>query len=182
LFKHLFPLTDRYLTEHSKAESFIRLGLRNTDVRIAEGKPVTPAFLFAILLWHPVLEKVAQLSQMSFTQALQVASSEVISAQIQSVSIPRRFSVQVREIWMMQAKLQKRHGKRAERLLEQARFRAGYDFLLLRSQSDEPELSELANWWTEFQQADEATRASMQRKLSGTGGGKRKNRRRRSAG
>lgn len=183
LFQQLFPQTERYLAEgHPEAESFIRLGLKNTDLRIAEDKPVTPAFLFAILLWHPVLQKVSQLPEMSFTQALQVASSEVISRQIQTVSIPRRFSVQVREIWMLQAKLQKRHGKRAERLLETARFRAGYDFLLLRSQSDQPELGELATWWTDFQKADHATREAMQRKLSGGNGRKRKSRRRRNAG
>jgi len=190
LFKQLFPYTESSLQHNdSAAVAFLRLGLKNTDVRIEENKPVTPAFLFAILLWPPLMAEVRHLvasQDMSFTQALQVASGEIIGRQIARVSLPRRYSVQVREIWLLQAKLQRRQGKRAQRLLEQPRFRAGYDFLLLRSQSSEPELSELAKWWEDYQKGDAATKQAMQRDLEaggggggGGGGGRRRKRRRR---
>lgn len=186
LFKQLFPLTEYTLQKgNSRDLAFLRQGLKNTDLRIAEDKPVTPAFLFAIMLWPPLMNEVQQLlaqPNMSFTQALQLASNEVISRQVARVSLPRRFSVQVREIWLLQAKLQRRQGKRAERLLEQARFRAGYDFLLLRSQSSEPELSELAQWWNNFQTADNTTKQTLQQNLDAGSGRRRKRRRRHSGG
>lgn len=167
LLQPLFPQTHALL-ERSESEgddSFYQLvlqGLRNTDKRIAEGKPVTPAFLFAILLWPAVNHSAQRLqSDLGPSQAVNVAGSEVVRQQCESVSIPKRFSLQSREIWAFQLKLANRGGKRAFRSLEQARFRAAYDFLLLRASSAEPDLEELAQWWTDFQEKTENQRQEM---------------------
>ncbi|WP_455222343.1 polynucleotide adenylyltransferase PcnB [Kaarinaea lacus] len=171
LFDKLFPYTAALLKpEHPANEdvdALIRLGLSNTDERIAQGKPVTPAFLFAIMLWCPMRnlaeENIA--NGMRPLQAYQQAGSEVITQQTAFVSLPKRFSMQSREIWSLQQRLHNRNGNRAYRLLTLPRFRAGYDFLLLRAHSVEPDLLPLCNWWTEFQSANEANRASMLKKV-----------------
>jgi len=156
-------------------------GLVNTDARIAEGKPVTPAFLFAVLLWEPVHSRAKRLQGegMSEIQALQQAGDEVISQQALHIAVPKRFSLQSREIWAFQARLKRRNGKRAARLVEMARFRAAYDFLLLRIESGEEEYKALGDWWTEFQESDEATRGNMASEAPSTGSKKRRRRRRR---
>jgi len=127
LFAELFPQTEAFLNDElenrdgegdGNAMRFIEQGLRNTDERIAQGKPVTPAFLYAVMLWHPVdrLSREFYAKSDNFVQALQYASSEVIGKQITTVSLPKRYSVQVKEIWAMQSKLTRRQGKRAFRL------------------------------------------------------------------
>jgi len=183
LFRHLFPMTDASLAEEEGGfpHTLVLRGLENTDARIAEGKPVTPAFLFAVLLWEPVRVRAQQLmaEDMGEIQALQVASEDVISQQIQHVSIPKRFSAQTREIWVMQARLKRRNGKRAARLLELSRFRAAYDFLLLRAESEEADLQELADWWTTYQESDEGQRAALVRGAPSAGSKKRRRRRKR---
>ncbi|MFV2056245.1 MAG: polynucleotide adenylyltransferase PcnB [Thiohalomonadales bacterium] len=169
LFSILFPQTAACIAEKdSKTIRFIEQGLENTDARIAQGKPVTPAFLFAIMLWHPTEQCTANLYTKSKNQnqALQIASAEVISRQVQTVLIPKRFSVQVKEIWSMQNRLTRRQGKRAVRLLSQARFRAGYDFLLLRAQSGEAELQALGDWWTTFQECSATEQNAMVRNIN----------------
>lgn len=177
LFAPLFPQTFALLGDVSGVTSqdyqgnsvyqLIRNGLINTDKRIAEGKPVTPAFLFAILLWEPVRVMALRLqtSGMSLMQAYTVAGSDVVRDQCEHVFIPKRFSLQSREIWSFQLKLANRAGRRAFRVLEQSRFRAAYDFLLLRNQSGESDLQELAQWWTEFQQEPESRREEMARQF-----------------
>jgi poly(A) polymerase len=115
-------------------------------------------------------------------QAMQLAGDAVIERQVKRVQVPKRFSLQSREIWEWQERLRRNSGKRALGMLEHPRFRAAYDFLLLRAQSGE-EVQELADWWTEFQQTDEAQRSSMIRNSnsnSNSGSGKPKRRRRRS--
>lgn len=182
LFRYLFPMTDARLAEeeHGFPHMMVARGLENTDTRVAEDKPVTPAFLFAVLLWEPVRARSLDLQDqgMSDIQALQMAGDEVISRQAGQVAIPRRFSQQSREIWTMQARLKRRQGRRAAALLGQARFRAAYDFLLLRAESGEEELQSLADWWTEYQEAGTERRADMVRELGG-GGRRRRPRRRR---
>lgn len=171
LFDRLFPSTAALLKpEHpasADVDALIRLGLSNTDERITEGKPVTPAFLFAIMLWRPMKnlaeENIA--NGMRPLQAYQQAGSEVIAQQTGFVSLPKRFSMQSREIWSLQQRLHNRSGNRAYRLLALPRFRAGYDFLLLRANSVEPDLLPLCNWWTEFQSVNDASRAAMLKKV-----------------
>ncbi|MDT8384426.1 MAG: polynucleotide adenylyltransferase PcnB [Gammaproteobacteria bacterium] len=165
LFRYLFEMTDDALSrqEHGFPHMLVSRGLFNTDERVSAGKPVTPAFLFAILLWEPVREQALALQAegVSEIQSLQIASESVIAAQVQRVALPKRFSLQTREIWVMQARLKRRNGKRAERLFEQTRFRAAYDFLLLRAESGEDELKPLADWWTQYQELNTDSRASL---------------------
>ncbi|MCF6209332.1 MAG: polynucleotide adenylyltransferase PcnB [Gammaproteobacteria bacterium] len=184
LFRHLFPMTEACLAQEENGfpHQMVLRGLENTDARVAEGKPVTPAFLFAVLLWEPVRDRaeVLQAEGMSEIQALQSAGETVIGQSIRYVALPKRFSLQTREIWVMQARLPRRNGKRAARLLEMPRFRAAYDFLLLRAESGDEELQELAQWWTDFQAVDEESRATLSRDApAGESGGKKRRRRRR---
>ncbi len=162
LFRHLFPPTDRCLSRQLRGfpRMLVVRALASTDARIAEGKPVTPAFLFAALLWEPVRSRMAALvsSGESESQALQQAADEVIQAQVGYIAIPRRISLPVREIWALQVRLQVCSGKRPLRLLEHPRFRAAYDFLLLRAEAGE-EVAELATWWTRLQALDPQAQA-----------------------
>jgi poly(A) polymerase len=178
LFGYLFTQTDAMLSEGDEyTDSFICQALANTDERIHHGKGVNPAFLFAALLWGPVRQAATLLEEQGMTslQALQIAGNEVVTEQLRQVSIPKRFSLPMREIWTAQARLSRRQGKRAYRLLEQPRFRAAYDFLMLRCQIGEP-LEDLCYWWTRFQEMDSAGRAAMLKQLGGAS--KRRRRRR----
>jgi len=183
LFQYLFPMTDACLEEEENGfpHTLVVRGLENTDARIAMDKPVTPAFLFAVLLWEPVHSRAKRLQGegLSEIQSLQLAGEEVIALQALHISVPKRYSQQTREIWTFQARLKRRNGKRALRLMEMPRFRAAYDFLLLRVESGEEELESLASWWTEYQESDEESRRNMTRDMPGVGGKKRRRRRRR---
>jgi poly(A) polymerase len=183
IFRHLFPMTDACLAEEENhfPHTMILRGLENTDNRIAENKPVTPAFLFAILLWEPVHSRAKRLQAegLSEIQSLQLAGDEVISLQALHIAVPKRFSLQSREIWTFQARLKRRNGKRAARLVEMARFRAAYDFLLLRIESGDDELKALGDWWTEFQESDEERRGNMSNEVPSAGSRKRRRRKRR---
>jgi len=130
----------------------LRNALENTDERVRTSKPVTPAFLFAALLWQPVADRVKELLEQGETEhnAMMIAAEEAISAQAASTSIPRRFSAVTRQIWVMQTRFPRTRGKRWKRLLLEPRFRAGYDFLLLRAKED-PSLESLCEFWTEAQ-------------------------------
>ena len=168
LFKYLFAETDELLDSHGAyLDPFIRQAMINTDERIQAKKPVTPAFLFAVLLWGPVRKRVELLQEeMSVLDALRTAGDEAVREMLKQVTLPKRFSLPMREIWQLQARLEMRRGKRPYRLLENKRFRAAYDFMLLREQVGEP-LTELCQWWTEFQQEDEAGQQRLIRALPG---------------
>ena len=127
--------------------------LENTDERIRDSKPVTPAFLFAALLWQPANQRARELvtSGESEYNAMMKASDEVIASQARSTAIPRRFSAVTRQIWLMQARLGRTSGKRWKRLLHEQKFRAAYDFLLLRAEED-PSLQPLCEFWTKAQE------------------------------
>ncbi|HET6564422.1 MAG TPA: polynucleotide adenylyltransferase PcnB [Xanthomonadales bacterium] len=127
--------------------------LENTDLRVREDKPVTPAFLFAALLWEPIRDRSEKLVADGMTEydAIQLASEEVFLAQSRRTAIPRRFSAVTRLIWTMQPRLAKTRGRRWKKLLGEPRFRAGYDFLLLRAVED-PSLQELCDFWTQAQE------------------------------
>ncbi|WP_242513581.1 polynucleotide adenylyltransferase PcnB [Halochromatium salexigens] len=178
LFAQLFPETDACLArqEHDFPITFVSRGLDNTDRRILEGKPVAPAFLFAVLLWEPVrLRYHALLAEgMASAEAIALASHEVASAQQRRVAIQKRFALPMREIWALQPRLERRQGKRPLVLLSHPRFRAAYDFLLLRAEAGETD-PELAEWWTRFQDVDAAERTRM---LSSSAPRKRKRRKR----
>lgn len=164
LFEQLFPWTDEILGEDTEDHTHRLLseGLRNTDQRVAEGKPVTPAFLLAVLLWEAMKTRVDQLQAdgSSVAEAFTRGTRDILQMQGEVITIPRRFSMQVREIWSMQHRLA-RQNKRAMALVHHPRFRAAYDFLLLRNQSGEKELEELCKWWTEFQEQDDNVREGM---------------------
>lgn len=182
LFPYLFPLTERSLAhEHNRFPAvLIPRALANTDHRVNEGKPVTPAFLFAAMLWYPMIERAGELEADGRrpAEARAVAIAEVLHAQHSRTTIPRRFSGPAREIWMLQSRFARRRGKQAFALMEHARFRAAYDFLLLRAEVGEAD-SELAEWWTRFQEVDAAERRDMVGALHPSGGGRRRRPRRR---
>ena len=163
LFRLLFPATEDALDEDPGWYlEFIEQALTNTDKRIRSGKRVTPAFLFAALLWPAAKQanKKFERSNISPVYALQQATADVLHRACQRVAIPRRFSMPMREIWEMQLRLPRRNGSQAFRLMENKRFRAGYDFLLLREDAGELEPG-LGVWWTRFQEMDEDQRLKM---------------------
>ncbi|MGI9289580.1 MAG: polynucleotide adenylyltransferase PcnB [Pseudomonadales bacterium] len=154
LFQFLFPATGECLRHNQEfAVSLLEHTMRNTDARIAIGKPVTPAFLFAALLWPTVSHEAKRLRSEGLPdhEALQQAAQITLTRQVEHTTIPKRFSIPMREIWELQARLHINHGKRAKTLRANPRFRAAYDFILLREQSGE-ELNGLGQWWTEYQE------------------------------
>ena len=164
LFRCLFPMTEEALSHEEQGFpiSFVLRALENTDQRLTEDKPVTPAFLYAALLWEPIrLRTQALLDQgMAALEAAQLAGNQITSEQVQATSLPKRFSFPMREIWMLQSRLERRRGKAPYRTLEHPRFRAAYDFLLLRSETGEAP-RELADWWTNFQTLNAGERDKM---------------------
>ncbi|MCB1676775.1 MAG: polynucleotide adenylyltransferase PcnB [Halioglobus sp.] len=153
LLRFLFPHTSERLERDPAALALVRAAMANTDQRIAQDKPVTPAFILAALLW-PVASTQAQQRQDRGEPAMLAmhhASQQTIAEAARHLSIPRRFSQPMREIWEYQLRLQHRHGRRAAELVDQRRFRAAYDFLLLREQAGE-ETGQLGQWWTGFQE------------------------------
>ncbi len=129
--------------------------LKSTDERIQAGKSVNPAFLFAAMLWEPMNVRLDQHLEEEFTHqdALYAAANDVISEQISSTAIPKRFTAQIREIWSLQGRLARNNkGAKAQQLQEHVRFRAAYDFLGVRVAAGETELEELFVWWTEYQE------------------------------
>jgi poly(A) polymerase len=179
LFKYLFAESAERMEAEplSPGTKLVLQALANTDQRIQEDKPVTPAFLFAALLWPAVEADAAAHRDRGLTavQAMDAAGMDVLERQISQVSVPRRFSLASREIWSLQSRLEQRRGKRAVQLLGRPRFRAAYDFLLLRAEAGE-EVAEMADWWTKFQEMDDAGQKAA---LAGAGTGPRRRRRRR---
>jgi poly(A) polymerase len=169
LFRYLFPEVDVALSdqEHNFPHMLLIRALENTDLRIAQNKPVTPAFLLAALLWEPLrrLQQDFEVKGAPANEALQLAADATISNQVARIALPRRFSRVTREIWALQPRLMNRSGKRPMRMLEHPRFRAAYDFLVLRAQAGE-DLQELADWWTKFQEVDPQERDEMQQVFS----------------
>ena len=157
----LLPLLDVIL-EQPLGEKFVMLALDSTDQRVRSGKPTSPGFLFATLLWHEVLanwEGRKQAGELAIP-ALYAAMDEVLDIQCGKLAITRRIAGDIKEIWALQPRFDKRAGRSPYRLIEQPRYRAAYDFLLLRAASGEVE-QELADWWTEFPDADESRREFM---------------------
>ncbi|MEA3120969.1 MAG: poly(A) polymerase [Paraburkholderia sp.] len=157
----LLPLLDVVL-EQPHGESFVTLALNNTDARVRAGKPVSPGFLFATLLWHDVQQRAQAFEQSGEfpIPALHRAMDDVIDTQTEKLAIHKRYSADMREIWGLQSRLEKRSGRSALKLFEHQRFRAGYDFLLLRCESGELDPS-IGQWWTAFIEGDASARETL---------------------
>lgn len=181
LFEPLFPQLVPLLQDTSSREfRLLEQLFINTDNRINNDLRVTPAYLYAALLWYPLETRAEQLTLeggMNKHDAFLLATNDVLTAQTKRIMIPKRFSIVMREIWQLQLRLPKRFGRRAYQQLEVPRFRAGYDFLLLRANIEGGDLAELADWWTEFQQATPDDKKSMLAKLQKSEGGYKKRRR-----
>ncbi|SDC26705.1 poly(A) polymerase [Cupriavidus sp. YR651] len=161
LHKGLLPLLDVAL-EQPMGQRFVQLALDNTDRRVQAGKPVSPGFLFAALLWHHVLQRWNKQRDEGEhpIAALNTAMDMVLEKQTGQLAIQRRFVTDMRDIWGMQPRFEKRVGRMPFRLLESPRFRAGYDFLQLRCESGE-QPAELGQWWTDFQNAPPEEREDL---------------------
>jgi len=157
----LLPMLDVIL-EQPLGERFVMLALDNTDRRVRDGKPISPGFLFATLLWHEVLAKWEAIKAGGERPipALFQAMDEVLDVQAEKLAITRRVACDIKDIWSVQPRFEQRSGKRPYALLEQPRFKASLDFLLLRAESGEVD-AELVEWWSDFLDADGETRAAM---------------------
>ncbi|MFT4763946.1 MAG: poly(A) polymerase [Oleispira sp.] len=165
LFGELFPLTEQCVADDEYAARFVEQTMINTDTRIQSGKSVTPYYFFAALLW-PSLQRVqAEFLEQGIPPqpSLHKAASRVIEQQLKRTSIPKRFTIPMKEIWDMQSRLERKRGKKAAEAAESNRFRAAYDFVLLREQCGE-NLKGLGNWWTEYQETDEYKEVAANRK------------------
>ena len=186
LFNALFPSLNKILDKNPNGfeHAFILQMFQNTDKRINADKKITPAFIFAALLWFPLLactKKLQAQDQLSEYEAFAQAMNKVLSENAQHVAVPKRFTLGARDIWHIQHRLDKRAGQRAYRLTQQARFKAAYDFLLLRVDAGETEQTELAQWWTQYLSQDINGQKDMVKNLGHQGGPKpRKRSRRRS--
>ena len=182
LLKHLFPDAHRCL-ERGDAyfEDLVLNALRSTDRRIANDRPVTPAFLFASLLWGPLQQQFNELKKAGVppVPAMQQAATVVLDNQCKHTAIPKRFTMTMRDIWDMQYRLERRQPKQIDGLLAHPKFRAAYDFLVIREASGE-QLNQAGQWWTDIQESAEHQRHDMIRSLrSQPGGGNGRKRRRR---
>ncbi len=164
LGKGIYPLLD--LVVERADQPFVKAALLDTDRRVAEGKPVAPSFLLASVLWQDVRDGWnARLARKEHPfPALQDAIDEVFDARIGDVSGRGKLGADMREIWMMQPRFEKRSGNTPFSLAEQPRFRAGFDFLRLRADVGEID-EELADWWQAFSLADDGVRESLVREL-----------------
>ena len=190
LLGELLPTVASYLTRHPNGAvvKLLRQGLVNTDSRVAAGKPVTPTFLFALLLYGPFAEIIEKQPQERWHDIGTIVDAVDLAARKAQgrISIPKRFALGVREMFAAQPRLEQPRGRRALRMLEQPRFRAGFDLLLLRAEMGLAS-KELADWWTKVQEVSQTDRDLMADQLGGPqrptgeggGGGRRPRRRRR---
>ena len=158
----LLPVLNNMLSS-PEGEEFLMLALKRTDERLAVGKKISPFFLFGTLLWPKVLRRWRYNEEtrgVPRLAALHEASVEVLETECQKISIQRRFQADMHDLWLMQARLERRTGKTPYAIVRHPRYRAGYDFLLLRSQVGEVP-AWLPEWWDAFANADEETRADM---------------------
>ena len=183
ILKQLLPAVHKVLKQDSEGKVFnlITSALQDTDERVAQDKPVTPAFIYAALLWYPVELRMQTLlieSGLNEIDALNIAMTEVLDDVVRTIGIPKRFTLSIRDLWALQGRLSKRAGRRAFKLMEQPKFRGAFDFMLLRAKAEGGALAELALWWQQFVNADEASREELIQDL-GKEGIERKPKRRR---
>lgn len=162
-FRQLFPVVDALLDSEAGGayRALLLEALANTDERVAADEPVTPVFLFAVLLWGPVRQHAARLEEAGETpvQAMLLAADEIVDAQQRHVAIPRRITTPMKEMMVMQLRLQKTRGRRVLSVLGHPRFRAAYDLLLLRARIGDADPG-LAEFWTGLQGMDDDSRAA----------------------
>ena len=161
LFAEMFPATEQELNKDDDFMRFVRAALQNTDRRVNEGKSVTPMFLLGVFFWMPVriLAEIRRAEEnVPETQSLSLASYDIVAQQQRIISIPRRFTVPMREMLALQPRFLLMRGRRAMKLLDHRRFRAAYDFMLLRAEIGEID-SEVARFWTEAQTLSAEERA-----------------------
>ncbi|UTA48665.1 polynucleotide adenylyltransferase PcnB [Simiduia sp. 21SJ11W-1] len=172
LLPHLFAQTHAVLhAGDAQAERLIENALINTDKRIRNEQRVTPAFIYAALLWPAVAKLLRELvveQKLSAPMALNQAAGAVVSQQLAAIAVPKRFLIPMREIWDLQLRLPNRNGKRAFAVASHPRFRAAYDFLLLRESAGE-NFDGLGQWWTDFQATDEQGQEQMVKDLGSQG-------------
>jgi poly(A) polymerase len=187
LFEHLFPATAAHLASEPNGMSLalIRSGLANTDRRVAEGRPVTPMFLFAVLLFGPVSAAAQRRFESGMHPGMAIADAvdEIVSGQNRRIGIPKRFSIPMRELLSLQPRFHRREGRRALAFLTHPRFRAAYDFLLLRAEAGAEDPA-IAAWWTEIQtlNPDQQRERAGEDSGGGHGAGPARRRRRRRGG
>jgi len=154
LLQVLFPILSKD-GEDDKASKLIEQALRDTDKRIAQGKRLSPAYIYAIILWYPLEQRAQEMtfeSGMEYHDAFLLAMNEVLSIQVKTIAIPKRFTAAIRDIWILQLRLPRFGGKRAQRVYHHLKFRAAFDFLSLRAKVEQStELTELTAWWQEYQ-------------------------------
>jgi len=165
LDRGIFPILDAVLANAPAGgprEKFVHLALADTDRRVGEGKPVAPSFMLACMLWHDVLAGWQQRREQGEhpSPALQQAIDAVFDARIGDISGRGKLATDMREIWMLQPRLERRSGTQAYGLIEQPRFRAGFDFLRLRADVGEAP-ADLAEWWEDFSLGDDAEREAL---------------------
>lgn len=165
LDRGVFPVLEAVLAnapEGSAREKFVHLALADTDRRVAEGKAVAPSFMLACMLWHDVESKAAKLREQGEhpMPALSQAIDAVFDARIGDISGRGKLATDMREIWLMQPRFERRNGNAPYSLVEQPRFRAGFDFLRLRADAGEMPV-DLAEWWEDFSLGTDAEREAL---------------------
>ncbi len=170
LIEHLIPATADCLEtgKYPAAERLILRALENTDARLRADKPVTPYFLYGALLW-PVLvrEMGGVIDEETDYERLENAAEAVVISQIRHTALPKRYSQPMRETWLLQPRFHQIKGRKPLKLLSHPRFRAAYDFFVLRTETGDGDPG-LAHWWTRFQAADESNRESLLPESDGT--------------
>ncbi|HZD53858.1 MAG TPA: polynucleotide adenylyltransferase PcnB, partial [Woeseiaceae bacterium] len=153
LFELLFPETAEHLDRDEHFPRFVRKALASTDARVAKGLAVTPMFLLGVFLWAPVqafAEGLRSENRISEGESLAVAAQEMAARQQSRISIPRRFTAPMRDMLAMQPRFSVKRGRRALNFLEHRRFRAAYDFMMLRAELGEVD-RETADFWMKVQ-------------------------------
>ena len=174
LLTYLLPQTEQLAQEHPRFQALVDQALINTDRRIQDDKSINPAFLLAVFLWQPYLQRLQDSLAYGtpYFEAKQLAFDLMYKEQALTVSIPRRFQEMIRQMWDLQGRLEKPHPRHVQKILENRRFRAAYDFLVLRSTSTDPNLQKIAAWWTKLQEVPADEQAAMIKELKVNNGGK----------
>ena len=184
LFEPLFPLVEALLKEYPNGETskLMLEMMANTDERVAQDKPVTPAFFYAALLWYPLSQRaddIALESGLSSYDAYNAAMGDVMEQQCRTISIPRRFSTVTKDIWQLQLRFERNKGTKAFRFIEHPKFRAAYDLLLLRGHAEGGLVAKNAAWWKSFVEGNEDQRNVIARSANKGGRNRNTNQRRR---
>lgn len=166
LFAYLFPASAAVTDQNEQLNRLLNVAMEHTEARLGIGKGVSPFYLYATLLWPAVVPAYERLlaKKQPPARAIDLAASDILSNQVSIVSIPKRFSISMRETWHLQTQMHRRAGDRADRLMEHSRFRAAYDFILMREESGE-DLQGLGAWWTDYQKANSEKRQAMLKQL-----------------